>query len=155
MAKITRMIKKSDPKGGAHQVMVAINELYEFTDKDIRVTIEAYNETRKIIQNKLLWVWHGQFQTHRCLHFGENLSTKGVHQAIVSVLLPSTFETVFGKDMVILGKTSKLNVKEFAEFLTKYEILAADDGCTFTQPPDQYFDALMKQLDKEECTGNI
>ena len=90
-------------------------------------------------------MWHGELAKHIEIHMGEIYDSEDLHDHVAGKLLPKRVVMIFGEPEIKRTETSKMKVKEFADFLTRYEMWAASKyECYFTQPIDCYFDAVMK-----------
>lgn len=144
MDKITKVFTRANAKHWGATIGEMLRFAYQHSDKDLKITIEEDALTRSEAQNRLLWRWHGEYVKHRYNCAGEVFSTEQWHDKMVPEFLPSEPVKINGEWHIPRVETKKLKVKEFAKFLTKYEIEAEHDECIFTQPEDLYLKAVMQ-----------
>lgn len=150
----THYIRRNNPKQCFENITNEMRRQFKESDKDIKVTIEPDNETRRNKQNALLWLWTGELAKHIETHQGEIFDTADIHEYVAGKLLPRRAVTINGEPEIMRTRTSKLKVKEFADFLTRYEMWAAETyQCFFTKPDDLYTAALMKEIEQQESDG--
>jgi len=112
-------------------------------DKDIKVTIQEYRQTRSHSQNALLWLWLNQLvqymiATHDLHATGEDwldvLAERGI--------LPMVVNPVTNKPRRI--STTKLNTKEFTQFLERFEHYCGKyhPELNLVHPEDLYYSAM-------------
>ena len=126
--------------------LIEVIKTFDYS-KILSVKVSEDKETRRDKQNRLLWKWHGEFCEFLYQSRGELVRTEVWHEKMVPEFLPSRPVKIQGKWFTPRVETKKLKVKEFADFLTRYEIEAAEEGCLFTRPDDLYFEAMMKGVD--------
>ena len=126
------------------------------------VIIEAENETRRTIQNRLLWRWHRQWAEH----IGEQ--TKWAHGSTkLDLLLPlklasdsartrkraefeaSVLALVPDREIKIgvaydLVRSREIPVRLFADWLTDYKRVALQQGCFLKSKQDLEDEAMMR-----------
>lgn len=143
--KLTKRLPFSQAAHWPEMVKSALREAYAHK-KDLIITIKADEETRSSKQNRLLWgVFHAELAKHIEETRGETYAAEDIHDYVVNRLLPKRVVTVLGEPEVKRTETKKLKVKEFAEFLTRYEVWALESlGCQFSHPDDLYIQALMR-----------
>jgi len=144
MDKITKAFTRANAEHWPVNVEKILRFAWQNSDKDLKVTVEEDSDGRSDAQNRLLWRWHGEYVKHRYNCAGEVFSSEQWHDKMVPEFLPSEPVKISGEWHIPRVETKKLKVKVFADFLTRYEIEAAEEGCQFTQPDDLYFKAVMK-----------
>lgn len=146
--KLTKRLPFSQAAHWPEMVKSALREAYAHK-KDIIVTIKPDEETRSSRQNRLLWLWNGEFAKHIEASQGQIYDTDEIHEFIVGKLLPRKAVTMpDGEPVITRASTRKLSVKDFADFLNRYEMLCADSyGLILTRPDDLYIQALMRDGD--------
>lgn len=78
-----------------------------------QVEIKKYKKTRTNEQNKLYW----DYITKICDETGDNVGD--MHEYLKNTLLPPRITTVMGKEIKLPPTTTKLNTKEFTEYIEK------------------------------------
>ena len=144
MDKQIKILERVNSKEWANTAREMLLNIWHGGDKPVKITVEDYTETRRDAQNRLLWRWHGEFCEFLYQSRGELVRTEVWHDKMVPEYLPSQPVKIQGKWFTPRVETKKLKVKEFAEFLTKYEVEAAIEGCVFTRPDDLYLKAVMQ-----------
>lgn len=113
--------------------------------KDITITILEGGETRRIKQNRLMWLWHGEMKIHILECEGKTFTSDDIHEWMAEKLLPKCVVAINDEPIITRTRTSKLSVKEFADFLTHYEQYAQETfNCKFTRPEYLYMDSIMR-----------
>ena len=129
-----RMLQRHKPKVHILENMTRV-VFKENECDEVVVEMKPNKETRSIKQNRLYWEWLSCFE--------ETGNTKdAMHNYLREMYLGCEFEKVRGHTIKIIPSTTKLNVKEFAEYLLKIDILAADMGLILPRPEDLYYDSI-------------
>jgi hypothetical protein len=150
MDKITKTFTRANAKNWPVNLEKILRHAWQHSEKDLLVTIEEDAETRRTKQNRLLFKWHNELAKHIETHQGQIFDSEDIHEHVSGKLLPKRVIVINNEPEIVRTKTSKLKVKVFADFLTRYEMWAASTyKCLFTQPSDLYIDALMKQIDEQ------
>lgn len=110
-----------------------LNRLYDDIEKEliygpIEVIWGEYVPKRTVAQNRLLWAYY----TDIAKQIGQ--TPEDMHLYYRAKFLPITEKKIFEGAFNALSSTTKLNVKEFAEYLTKIELHAAENGLTLYAP---------------------
>lgn len=143
--KHTITIKPGSAEIDAKRVLKTISDDYREFKRELLVKITDKKETRREAQNRLLWMWHSELAKHIEIHQGEIYDTEDLHDYVVGKLLPKRVINILGEPEIKRTQTSKMKVKPFADFLTRYEMWTASKyECYFTQPQDLYWQAIMK-----------
>ena len=109
----------------------------------VKVTLQHPTNNRSLAQNNLMWIWHGELAKKILEVMGETYSSDDIHEYVADKLLPKRVITVLNEPMIERGKTSKLGVKGFTEFLQHYEGWALTTyECQFSRPDDWYYEAM-------------
>lgn len=154
MDKIERVFTRVNAKHWPVNLEKILRFAWANSDKDLKVTVEENTETRRSRQNRLLWKWNSELAKHIEIHQGQIFDTDDIHEHVAGKLLPKRVIVINGEPEIVRTKTSKLKVAEFADFLTRYEMWAAETyQCLFTRPDDLYFDSLMQQAEQQETSG--
>jgi hypothetical protein len=154
--KIVRLLKRCNASHWPDDVILQLRHAYSSIDGDIKLTIEKDNETRRVKQNRLLWMWHNELAKHIEEHVGEIHNSDDIHEYVSNNLLPKRVVNFGADPMITRAKTSQLKVAEFADFLTRYEMWAAEKyQCLFTKPDDLYWQSLMMQIEQEQPTEGM
>jgi len=137
-----RMLQRNKPK--AHILENMTRGVFNKTKCDeVVVEMKPNTDSRSIKQNKLYWQWLSCFE--------ETGNTKdAMHNYLREMYLGCEFEKVKGHTIKILPSTTKLKVKEFAEYLLKIDILAQDMGLILPRPEDLYYDSIGRKSGEQE-----
>ena len=137
-----RMLQRNKPK--AHILENMTRGVFKETKCDeVIVEMKPNKDSRSIKQNKLYWQWLSCFE--------ETGNTKdAMHNYLREMYLGCEFEKVKGHTIKILPSTTKLKVKEFAEYLLKIDILAQDMGLILPRPEDLYYDSIGRKSGEQE-----
>lgn len=103
------------------------------------VEIKLYKKKRSLAQNRTYWNWIKTI-AEVCGYEKEEL-----HETFKIRMLGYQAKLIFGEPVQLVRSTSKLTTQEFAEYLTKIELLAAEMSIKLPIPDDYHY-ALM--LDK-------
>lgn len=154
--KLSKTLKLSEAKNWPNITKQMLTDAWQWK-ADIIVKIEKDEETRHTKQNRLLWKWHSELAKHIEINQGQIFDSEDIHEHVAGKLLPKRcVEVVTGEPEIMRTRTSKLKVKEFADFLTRYEMWAAETyQCLFTKPDDLYFAALMQDAEPEYRTDGL
>lgn len=85
------------------------------------VEVRQYRVKRSGAQNRLLWAIY----TAMAEHTGH--SPEEVHEAMKSKFLPRRVVTVGNEELVVLGSSAKLDVKEFSDFVEQVQMFASQE----------------------------
>ena len=114
----------------------------------VAVQIKPYDENRRTAQNRLLWMWHSELSKHIETHQGQIFDSYDIHEFVVNKLLPKRVIGIDDDPIIARTPTSKLSVKLFSDFLSRYEMFVAETyQCQFTRPDDLYWQALMRDTE--------
>jgi hypothetical protein len=98
-------------------------------DKPYEVTVKLHRRCRSLAQNKLLHMWL------KCISDETGNSTETLYVYFCQRYLPWNTELCFGKEIQKqIGGSSKLNTKEFTEFLDNINQEMAEQGIMLPQP---------------------
>ena len=151
MDKTTKLLRRINSKFWLDEAKIMLINAWKHSDKDILITIQEHKETRRTAQNKLLFLWHGELSKHIEESTGDIFSTDDIHEYVAENLLPKNVVTI-GQSIIVRTKTSKLNTKEFSEFLSRYHRWAEQKyKCLFSLPDDLYF----KAVGEDNETGHL
>ena len=137
-----RMLQRNKPK--AHILENMTRGVFKDTKCDeVIVEMKPNKDSRSIKQNKLYWQWLSCFE--------ETGNTKdAMHNYLREMYLGCEFEKVRGHMIKVIPSTTKLNVKEFSEYLLKIDILAQDMGLILPRPEDLYYDSIGRKSGEQE-----
>ena len=137
-----RLLQRNKPK--AHILENMSRQTFKDTECDeVIVEMKPNKESRSIKQNKLYWQWLSCFE--------ETGNTKdAMHNYLREMYLGCEFEKVRGHMVKVIPSTTKLNVKEFSEYLLKIDILAQDMGLILPRPEDLYYDSIGRKSGEQE-----
>lgn len=109
----------------------AINALLRLDlKKPWALEIKEYKPQRTAAQNRLYWKWLGELSEQT------GHDTEELHEYMKRRFLGAELKTILGVEIEVPKSTADLRVAPFAEFLTKIEVMAAQNGYTLTQPLD-------------------
>lgn len=106
-------------------------------DKPWAVDIKLYKKNRSLSQNKLYWKW--------ITRIGDSIGYERdeLHAIIADKFLPDEIVEYGGKQIKKDKSTSRLNTKEFTEYLEKIDRFAAAElGIVLPSPEDLYYEAM-------------
>ena len=146
MDKQVKILTRDKGREWPDMVKVMLSSIWAASDKSVKVTVEEYAETRRLAQNKLLFLWHGELSKHIEESTGHVFDSDDIHEHVAEKLLPKRVVAIDGEQPVIVRtKTSKLKVEQFSEFLGRYDRWAMGRyKCKFTHPDDLYLRAVMQ-----------
>ncbi len=106
-------------------------------DKPWTVVIKPYKKNRSLSQNKLYWKWI------TCIGDEIGYERDELHAIMADKFLPDEIVEYGGKQIKKDKSTSRLNTKEFTEYLEKIDRWAVTEmGIILPSPDDLIFDAL-------------
>ncbi|MCK5604496.1 hypothetical protein KAR91_21580 [Candidatus Pacearchaeota archaeon] len=106
-------------------------------DKPWSVDIKPYKKNRSLSQNKLYFLWLNTI--------GNDIgyTTDELHAIMADKFLPDEIVEYGGKQIKKDKSTSRLNTKEFTEYLEKIDRFAAAElGIVLPSPEDLYYEAM-------------
>jgi len=109
-----------EDRGSRERAMQAIFNLAPSQKKKWRITIES--ETRSLQQNRLYHEWVSQIAQHTGHGHDE------VHEWLRGQFLPAEFADINGCVVEVRKSTTRLTVKEMAEYMEHVRALAAELG---------------------------
>lgn len=100
------------------------------------IEIKQYRKSRSGAQNRTYWSW--------LKVIGDELgyTDEDMHDIFKVRFLGTEQKYIFGSPIEVTRSTRHLNTKEFAEYMTKVEMLASEMGIRLPHPDDYHF-ALM------------
>ncbi|MFP4104838.1 MAG: recombination protein NinB [Phycisphaerae bacterium] len=112
-------------------------------DPAIEVRIEPYKRGRSLAQNRLLHMWMREVSQEFAEHYGDWKAPDVWKEYFKRLFLGQTEHEVNGQIVAMTRKTSKLGVKEFAEFLTQVDLYCGSElGLMLTHPAGIYDEAM-------------
>lgn len=146
MNKLTKRLPRQSAKTWPEMVRTELSKAWQW-QKDLVITIVPDEETRRSKQNSLLWLLHTALAKHIEEHQGQVFDTEEIHEYVSAKLIGRRAVTMpDGEPMIVRNSTRKLAVKEFAEMIERYYVLASETyGCSLPRPDDLYWDAVMRQ----------
>jgi hypothetical protein len=106
-------------------------------------TFSKEKTSRSLAQNRLMWLWAGEISAFVHESQGRHLAPEWFKEYMQDMFLGSESVEIKGKVITRKVGTSTLGVKEFAEFLTKWEALAVGDwGIQLSHPEDLFRQAM-------------
>ena len=139
------------------QAVRAVNGLSPDKVKPFTVKICEHQETRRLKQNRLAFLWYkfmGQATGHGYKH--EHHVNKLIYGVPiiraddeVNRFLSLSLDRLTYEEQILameyIPVTSLMKVRQFAEYLTEVDQQAADRGINLPHPDDLYWAALMKE----------
>jgi hypothetical protein len=105
-------------------------------DKPWQVEIKVYKKNRSLAQNKLFWKYMGIIGAEL------GYDNQDCKEVICQKLLGTECKVVMGETINIIKGTSKLNVKEFANFIEAIIRFAISDlGINLPTSDDLYYES--------------
>lgn len=104
--------------------------------KPVSVEIKEYKKNRSNAQNRTYWMWLKVLSVHTGYDDDE------LHETLKIRLLGTDSKMILGENMTLPKSTTKLNMKEFADYLGKIEMMA-ETLCVKLPHPDDYRFAMM------------
>ena len=108
----------------------------------VMITIGKPTNRRSDAQNRLLWMWNNLIQKHLAEHTGQLASAEEWHDILVAKLLPAEYSKVrlpTGEQFKVgRTRTSRLSVKEMAEYMNLLEAYCAEYLNLILPQPDDY-----------------
>ena len=126
------LIKTDADKIKAHEKIDGLS-----LDKPWQIEIKPYKKNRTIAQNKLYWQW--------ATYIGNEIGyTKDeMHAILADMFIPDVFIEYAGKVIIQDKSTSRLNTKEFTEYLEKIDRWAVIElSIVLPSPEDLYYEAM-------------
>ncbi len=106
-------------------------------DKQWQMELKPYRKNRSRAQNKLYWKWI------TCIGDEIGYESDELHAIMADKFLPDEVVEYGGKQIKKDKSTSRLNTKEFTEYLEKIDRFAAAElGIVLPSPSDLYFEAM-------------
>lgn len=140
-----------------------LNNVLEFVkshpiDQRLQITVQDHEESRRDIQNRLMWAWHNEYGKHMG-HTPDHMHAeikmtillpllrgwdKHSNRAkVIDFVLDSIdkyeHKLFIAYDMI---RSSDLNITQFAEFLSAYQRYAAEQGCVLSGREDDLLAAM-------------
>ncbi len=124
--------------------MVRLFKLAGMFGKRLEISFRILRYQRSLAQNRYMWgvayttiaAWYSETQ-------GETVSKDAIHVYVLRNILEyqPKVENMLGQEVItFVGKsTSKLNTKEFNEFVEKLQAHFADKGCIIPDPKENNF----------------
>lgn len=94
-----------------------VDYIKQLPDGKYRITIEKFAKNRSIRQNNLYWAYL------RLIESETGQESNDLHEYFKRKLLPPRFVEIFGEEIKLPATTTKLNSKEFGEYLEKISII--------------------------------
>ena len=137
-----RLLQRNKPK--AHILENMTRGVFKETECDeVIVEMKPNKDSRSLKQNRLYWEWLKVLE--------ETGNTKdAMHNYLREMYLGCEFEKVRGHLIKVIPSTTKLNVKEFSEYLLKIDLFAQDIGVILPRPEDLYYDSIGRKSGEQE-----
>jgi hypothetical protein len=132
-----RLIERTKPKQHILESMIQAHfKEYPDADKAI-IEIKDDKESRSVKQNRLYWEWIGTVISPELGY------TKDETHAILRDKFLGYTETTTKLSVIKeLRSTTKLNVKEFKDYLEQIDILMSEYGIILPRPEDVYYESM-------------
>lgn len=102
-----------------------------------QVEIKPYRKNRSKAQNRLYWKWLTLIGSELGYQRDE------MHAIMADMFLEPITVQAMGKTICVAPSTTKLNTKEFTQYLEQIEIFASSEfGITLPRPDDLYWEAM-------------
>lgn len=105
-----------------------------------KVLIEDIKTSRSAAQNRLLWLWNGEFQRFMAEHHGQIASADEWHDVLVEKLCPVQVAEVklpSGESFKTgRARTSKFKTNEMTDYLERLDAYCAGLGLLLPHPAD-------------------
>ena len=137
-----RLLQRNKPK--AHILENMTRGVFKENNCDEGVVeMKPNKDSRSLKQNRLYWEWLKVLE--------ETGNTKdAMHNYLREMYLGCEFEKVRGHLIKVIPSTTKLNVKEFSEYLLKIDLFAQDIGVILPRPEDLYYDSIGRKSGEQE-----
>ena len=137
-----RLLQRNKPK--AHILENMTRGVFKENNCDeVVVERKPNKDSRSLKQNRLYWEWLKVLE--------ETGNTKdAMHNYLREMYLGCEFEKVRGHLIKVIPSTTKLNVKEFSEYLLKIDLFAQDIGVILPRPEDLYYDSIGRKSGEQE-----
>lgn len=100
-----------------------LSSLANFTVKEkMELIVRPFKSTRSQAQNRLYWKWM-KFLADETGHDKDEM-----HEFFKHKFLGAEYKTIFGHETIVANSSAKLKVAEFADYLTRIEVFAAQKG---------------------------
>jgi hypothetical protein len=109
--------------------------------KEWNISITLLKSKRSIDQNKLYWLWLGAAEKETGNYSND------LHEFFKEKFLGFTIKKVFGVEVKTINSTTKLNTKEFTEYLDKIHLFISEEiGLSLPYPEDRFFDQFCNEF---------
>lgn len=108
-------------------------------EKRYEIDITPYRERRSVSQNSLYWLYLG------CIEEETGNDRYDLHDFFKRKFLRVGESVLCGEEVVKTISTSKLDTKQFAEYLRKIASFSAQEGIILPDPSDIYFEQFYDQ----------
>jgi hypothetical protein len=106
-------------------------------DKPWKIEIKPYKKNRSNSQNRLYWQWM------TCIGNEIGYESEELHAIMADKFLPDVFVEYGGKQIKQDKSTSRLNTKEFTEYLERIDRFSVQElGIMLPSPEDIYYEAM-------------
>lgn len=114
-------------------------------DKPLQVTIEEHRPARKLSQNALMWTGPLKDISGQAYVEGKRFTAEVWHELFKREFLPEVFDPELCRDgyakyaydpkgnQVLIGSTTQLTVRGFAQYLQQVEAFGANLGVQFSE----------------------
>lgn len=121
-------------------------ESLNLEDKAWTVEVKQYRRNRTLAQNRLLWMWLDIIAKDT-----GNDAEKVLHPYFKHEFLGYERSEFLGIETQELPSTTKLNTKEFTEYLDKIDrFVSGELGITLVYPEDVYYEAMGREVESRE-----
>ena len=108
-------------------------------EKRYEIDITPYRERRSVSQNSLYWLYLG------CIEEETGNDRYDLHDFFKRKYLRVGESVLCGEEVVKTISTSKLDTKQFTEYLRKIASFSAQEGIILPDPSDIYFEQFYDQ----------
>lgn len=108
--------------------------------KQYDVSVSLRRKIRSLPQNSLYWLWIG------CICAETGNEKKDLHEVFSVMYLPIETNVIFGHSIERPISTTKLNTKQFTDYLDRIQQFASSElGIILPDPKDLYFAQFYEQ----------
>lgn len=116
-----------------------VQRMYDYIKRLVKnkakVEVVQIKQTRSTSQNRLYWMWLN------CISQETGQDPEDVHEVLKSFYLTGKFIKVGNLGQNVKPSTTKLNTKEFTDYLDKIKLWASEEmGITLLDPNDKLFE---------------
>jgi hypothetical protein len=132
------LIKNNKIKSNCIEHINSLNQ-----EKEWQVEIKPYKKKRSVSQNALYWLWMKEISQGCYESGGELIPDRTYHCYFRQKILGTTQLKVNGTTVWDLKSTTKLNTKDFTQYLEDIEhYVGSEWGIALSHPEDLYYQSM-------------